>query len=86
MNLSDLAIRRPVFITVIFLIATLLGAMSFLQLPVDLMPDVSWPTITVQTTYAGVGPQEMEELITIPMERALSSTPGVKELTSTSSE
>lgn len=86
MNLPDLAIRRPVFITVIFLIATLLGAMSFLQLPVDLMPDVSWPTITVQTTYAGVGPQEMEELITIPMERALSSTPGVTELTSTSSE
>ena len=86
MNLPDLAIRRPVFITVLFLIATLLGAMSFIQLPVDLMPDVSWPTITVQTTYAGVGPQEMEELITIPMERALSSTPGVTELISTSSE
>ena len=86
MNLPDLAIRRPVFITVLFLIATLLGAMSFVQLPVDLMPDVSWPTITVQTSYAGVGPQEMEELVTIPMERALSSTPGVTEVVSTSSE
>ena len=86
MNLPDLAIRRPVFITVIFLIATLLGAMSFVQLPVDLMPDVSWPTITVQTNYPGVGPQEMEELVSIPLERALSSAPGVTEVISTSSE
>ncbi|MCZ6767854.1 MAG: efflux RND transporter permease subunit [Acidobacteria bacterium] len=86
MNLPDLAIRRPVFITVVFLIVTLLGGISFLQLPVDLMPDVSFPTLSVQTSYAGVGPEEMEELVTIPLERALSSTPGVEEITSTSSE
>ncbi len=49
MNLTHLAIRRPVFITVVFLIITLLGAVSFLRLPVDLMPDVTFPTLTVQT-------------------------------------
>lgn len=86
MKLPALAIRRPVFITVVFLIVTLLGAISFLRLPVDLMPDISLPTITVQTTYQGVGPEEMEELVSIPLERALASTPGVKEITSTSSE
>ncbi|MCH6570682.1 MAG: efflux RND transporter permease subunit, partial [Acidobacteria bacterium] len=86
MNLTNLAIRRPVLITVVFLIITLLGGVSFLRLPVDLMPDVSFPTLTVQTTYGGVGPEEMEELVSIPLERALSATPGIEEITSTSSE
>ncbi len=86
MNLPDLAIRRPVFATVIFLILSLLGAISFFRLPVDLMPDMTLPTITVSDSYSGVGPEEMEELVTIPLERALSSTPSVKEMTSTSSE
>lgn len=86
MRLPDLAIRRPVFATVIFLVMTLLGAISFMRLPVDLMPDISLPTITVNTTYDGVGPEEMEELVSIPLERALASTPAVKEIISTSSE
>ncbi len=86
MNLPELAIRRPVFITVVFLIVTLLGAISFMQLPVDLMPDVSFPTLSVQVSYAGVGPEEMEELVSIPLERTLASTPGLEEITSTSSE
>jgi HAE1 family hydrophobic/amphiphilic exporter-1 len=50
------------------------------------MPDITLPTITVSTQYDGVGPEEMEELVSIPMERALSSTPALKEITSTSSE
>ena len=86
MNLPDLAIRRPVFIMVVFLIVALMGGVSFVNLPVDLMPDVSFPTISVTTRYEGVGPQEMEELITIPLERTLASTPGIKEITSQSSE
>jgi len=86
MNLTNLAIRRPVLITVVFLIITLLGGVSFLRLPVDLMPDVTFPTLTVQTNYGGVGPEEMEELVSIPLERALSAAPGIEEMTSTSSE
>jgi len=86
MNLPELAIRRPVFITVVFLIVTLLGGISFMQLPVDLMPDVTFPTLSVQVGYAGVGPEEMEELVSIPLERTLASTPGLEEMTSTSSE
>ncbi|MEE8586940.1 MAG: efflux RND transporter permease subunit, partial [Acidobacteriota bacterium] len=86
MKLPDLAIRRPVLITVFFLIVTLLGAISFRQLPIDLMPDISLPTVTVTTNYQGVGPKEMEELVSIPLERALSSVQAVREITSTSSE
>ncbi len=86
MNLPKLAIRRPVFITVLVLMVVLLGAISFSRLPVDLMPDISLPTLTVRTNYTGVGPREMEELVSMPMERALSSTPGVEEITSSSSE
>lgn len=86
MKLPELAIRRPVFISVVFLILTLLGAVSYMRLSVDLMPDITLPTITIQTDYTGVGPQEMEELVSIPIERAVSSTPGVKEISSISSE
>ncbi len=86
MSLPDLALRRPVFVTVIFLILTLLGAVSFFRLPVDLMPDISLPSISVSTSYSGVGPEEMEELVTIPLERALASCPGLREMNSTSSE
>ena len=86
MTLPDLAIRRPVFIIVVFLIVALMGGVSFVHLPIDLMPDVSFPTISVTTRYDGVGPKEIEELITIPLERALASTPGIKEMTSRSSE
>jgi len=50
------------------------------------MPDITLPSITVSTRYEGVGPEEMEELVSIPLERALSSTPSVKEIVSTSSE
>jgi len=66
-KLPELAIRRPVFSTVVFLILTLLGAVSFMRLPVDLMPDITLPSITVSTQYEGVGPEEMEELVSIPL-------------------
>ena len=64
----------------------LLGTISLLRLPVDLMPDVSYPSITVRVGYAGVGPLEMEELVTRPIEQAMSAVAGLERLESTSSE
>jgi HAE1 family hydrophobic/amphiphilic exporter-1 len=64
----------------------LLGWISFVRLPVDLMPDVSFPSITVRVSYAGVGPLEMEELVTRPLEQQLSAVSGLERLESTSSE
>jgi len=71
---------------VFYMIIIILGAIAFLRLPIDLMPDVSFPAITVRTNYEGVGPQEMETLVTEPIERALGSVPGIEEITSESSE
>ena len=50
------------------------------------MPDVSFPSITVRVSYAGVGPLEMEELVTRPLEQAMSAVAGLERLESTSSE
>jgi HAE1 family hydrophobic/amphiphilic exporter-1 len=57
-----------------------------MKLPVDLMPDISFPSITVRVGYPGVGPLEMEELVTRPLEQALSAVAGLERLESTSSE
>ena len=87
MSLPDLAIRRPVFIVVVFLIVALMGGISFLNLPVDLMPDVSFPTISVTTTYQGVGSAgDRRADHHSPGAGPLASTPGIKEMTSRSSE
>ena len=67
-------------------VITLLGAISLTKLPVDLMPEFEQPTLTVRTAYTGVGPLEMEELITRPMEQAVSAVPGLTRVSSSSSE
>jgi hydrophobic/amphiphilic exporter-1 (mainly G- bacteria), HAE1 family len=86
MSLPRFAIRRPITVYMMAAVAILLGAISFWLLPVDLMPDVEFPTITVFTEYTGVAPEEMETLITRPIERSVSSAPGVEEITATSAE
>jgi HAE1 family hydrophobic/amphiphilic exporter-1 len=67
-------------------VVILIGGLSLARLPVDLMPDVSFPSITVRVGYSGVGPLEMEELVTRPIEQALSAVAGLERLESTSSE
>ena len=67
-------------------IVILLGAISLTRLPVDLLPDIQQPTITVRMNYPGVGPLEIEELITRPLEQALSATAGLEQINSNSQE
>ena len=67
-------------------VITLLGALSLTRLPVDLMPEFEQPTLTVRVSYPGVGPLEMEELVTRPMEQAVSAVPGLVRVQSSSSE
>ncbi len=86
MSLSRTAIHRPIFTSMVTLIVLILGGVSLSRLPVDLMPDITMPTLSVRTTYENASPQEMEELITRPIEEAMSAVPGVDELTSTSAE
>jgi HAE1 family hydrophobic/amphiphilic exporter-1 len=79
-------INRPILTTVIFLVIIVLGVVSFSRLSIDLMPEITYPTISVVSDYGNVGPQEMEELITRPIEEALAAVQGVEEITSTSTE
>lgn len=86
MNLPRLSVERPILTIMIVLMAVLLGAVSLSRLPIDLMPDITYPTLTVMTTYKNAGPEEVEELITRPIEEAVGAVPGVEEVTSTSTE
>lgn len=86
MSLTATSVRRPVATVMFFLIVILLGGIAFWQLPVDLMPEVSYPTLTLRTDYPNVGPQEVEDLITRPVEEAVAGIAGVEEITSSSGE
>jgi len=86
MSIPRIAIERPVTMFMISMVIILLGSISLSRLPVDLMPDTQMPTITVRVGYAGVGPLEMEELVTRPIEQAVSAVAGLERVDSTSSE
>ena len=82
MNLSTVSIQRPVTVLMACLVAILLGAVAFVNIPVDLMPEVVYPTISVRAEYEGVAPEEMETLVVRPLEEAFSAAPHVKEISS----
>ncbi len=86
MSISEFSIKRPVTILMACLMAMLLGGIAFVEIPVDLMPETEYPTLSVNVSYPGVAPQEMETLVARPLEQALAATPGVEETTSSSSE
>ena len=86
MSLSDLAIKRPIFTTMIILAILAVGLVSVSRLPIDLMPDITFPTLNVSTSYENTGPEEIEQIITRPIEDAMSAVPGVEEVFSVSSE
>lgn len=86
MLLTRLAVHRPVTTLMCSSIVVLLGWMALARLRVDLMPDTDWPIISVTTLYAGAGPEEIETLITRPMEQAIGSVQGVTDISSQSME
>jgi HAE1 family hydrophobic/amphiphilic exporter-1 len=86
MRISRFSVHRPIFTIMVVLMVLLLGTISLLRLPIDLMPDISYPTLSISCRYENAGPEEIEELITRPIEQAVSAVPGVEELTSVSVE
>ncbi|HRD01071.1 MAG TPA: efflux RND transporter permease subunit [Candidatus Saccharicenans sp.] len=86
MSLSEFSIKRPVFVSMLILVVLVLGFIALSRLPVDLMPDITYPTLNVSTSYPNTAPEEMEQIITRPIEEALSSVPGVEEIFSVSSQ
>lgn len=86
MSLPEFSIRRPVTVLMACLVAILLGGISFVRLPVDLMPEIEYPTLSVRAEYPGVAPEEMENLVARPLEEAFAAAPGVEKISSSSSE
>lgn len=86
MNISAVAVRRSVFTSMVTLIAVLLGLVSLSRLPIDLLPEIEFPVLTVSSNYPNASPQVMEELVARPIEQAVAIVPGVEEITSSSAE
>ncbi|UCG29730.1 MAG: efflux RND transporter permease subunit [candidate division WOR-3 bacterium] len=86
MNLTDVSIKRPLSVSMVFLAVILFGFISVTNLPVDLFPNVTFPMMIVLTTYPGAGPEEIETQITEPLEQTLGTVNNIKKVTSTTSE
>ncbi len=86
MTLTELSIKRPTLIAVIFITLGLLGIFSYLQLRYELLPKITPPVITVVTVYPGASPNEVENSVTKVIEDAVSSIDKVSKVTSTSQE
>jgi hydrophobic/amphiphilic exporter-1 (mainly G- bacteria), HAE1 family len=71
MKIIDTSIRRPVTITMFWLAMILFGYISFQRLAINLLPDITYPTLTVRTEYTGNAPAEIENLITRRVEEAV---------------
>ncbi len=84
MNLAKFALRNPVTVLMSVLGCIILGVISFSKLPVDMFPDITFPSITVATFYPGANPQDMERMVTYPVEKAVSTVNGVKYVSSIS--
>ncbi|RUO38563.1 acriflavin resistance protein [Aliidiomarina shirensis] len=81
-GIAALAVRRPVTIIMFTLAIVLFGFVGLGRLPVNLLPDLSYPTLTVRTVYAGAAPSEIEQLINRPIEETLGTVKGVRTITS----
>ncbi|MBS0604165.1 MAG: efflux RND transporter permease subunit [Verrucomicrobia bacterium] len=84
MNVSQPFIKRPVMTYIIMAVILLMGLIAFKKLPVTDLPNVDYPVIMVQTSYAGASPEVMARTVTTPLEKELININGVKHVTSQS--
>lgn len=86
MAIYNTSIKRPIATSMVYLIVIILGAVGFRYLPVDLLPPIEFPRLTVNVNYPNVGPQEIESIITNRVENAVAGIPNVEKITSNSDE
>ncbi len=86
MFLSDISIKRPVMMTMVIFAFVVIGLFSLTQLGIDFFPEIEFPFVTIVTVYPGAGPEEVETLITKPIEEAVSALSGLKEMVSIAQE
>lgn len=83
---AKFSVKKPVTITMMILIVIVLGAISLSKLSIDLLPNIELPIAVVQTSYSGAGPEEIENLITVPMEQAVGTIENIDTITSYSND
>lgn len=86
MKIHEVSVRRPVAVLMCVLMVLVLGGVSFSRLSIDLMPEMDFPIAIVLTSYSGVGPQEIENIITKNIESAVATVNNIKTIQSQSSE
>ena len=79
-------VTKPLFTLSIFVIVAILGLFSYSRLPLDLLPDISIPTLTVITPYPGAGPADIETTVSKVIEDAVATVPNIDKITSDSIE
>jgi len=84
-NLYRLSLARPIGTCIVFSVVVLVGLASLAGLPIDLLPEITFPRLTVATDYPGAGPEEVENLVSRVIEEAVSTVPGVRDVVSVSS-
>ncbi len=84
MNLSSVGIKRPITMLMVVAIILIIGTISFTMIPVDLYPEMDLPMLMIIMDYPGANPQEVETMLTRPMEEALSTLDGLDDVKSIS--
>tara|TARA_B100000029_G_scaffold515076_1_gene620396 strand:+ start:4222 stop:7503 length:3282 start_codon:yes stop_codon:yes gene_type:complete len=84
MKIIGFSISRPVTIAMLMTAMVLFGSIAFSRLPINLLPDITYPTLTVRTEYVGAAPNEIEKLVTEPIEEAVGVVTGVVRVSSIS--
>ena len=80
------SVKKPVTITMMILIVIVLGVVSLSRLQIDLLPQMELPYVMVQTSYQGAGPEEIENMISKPLEQTLSTVENIEAVISISNE
>ncbi|MEK6480063.1 efflux RND transporter permease subunit [Catalinimonas sp. 4WD22] len=86
MSISEISVKRPSLIIVMFMVTVLAGILAFPQIGYQLIPDISAPTITITTIYPGASPSEVENSVTREIEDAVADLESIDDITSKSLE
>lgn len=86
MTLTELSIKRPILLIVLFTLLTVIGLFSYTQLRYELLPKIASPTVTVTTVYPGAAPSEVEASVTKKIEEAVSGVEKIKRISTSSAE
>lgn len=84
MSIITTSVKRPVTVWMFMLAVILFGMVGFSRLAVKLLPDLSYPTLTIRTLYEGAAPVEVEQLISKPIEEAVGIVKGLRQISSIS--